>query len=474
MKKVFIIARKELISTFRQRNTVLIMFLSPIVMVTIIGLAFSGLGSGDMAAFEELRIAVVNQDTGFRPQNDGDPSLFDQALAASTNPGSVNWGNQLAAILLSQPQRRDGLTLDNPSCPLLPDAGDAAASGSLGGLFDAVAVADPAAARASVASGDLTAAVIIPPGFSEALASPGGLAAAEAGAVEVYANAGTPIAASIVRAVVENLLTRIERMIVATRAIDQAIAAQGIDVLAATTPAQPADATLLEPLGCLLMPQAGNVRIQPQPVDQTQTYSVFAILMVTIGGAQAVFFALFTGVFGINAIYEDRIQGTLQRLLVTPTPSGVILAGRLLGNLVIVMAQLLILLFAFTVIASLVEREWLFIWGTNLPALLVVVIGLSLFTTGLGVLIVGLARTSEQVQIFGPIITILLSVLAGSFGFLMPIQVSQLSPVWWGLEAMRKLAANEADIGLHLMVLYGVGVAFAGIGTYFFRRRMGL
>jgi ABC-type Na+ efflux pump permease subunit len=227
-------------------------------------------------------------------------------------------------------------------------------------------------------------------------------------------------------------------------------------------------------LACLWTAEAGSIQIQPHPLDAPEEGSPFAALMVMLGSAQAIFFALFTGVFGINAIYEDRIQGTLQRLIVTPTPRSAILAGRLLGNLGVVMAQLLILLLAFTTMTTLVEREWTFIWGNHPLALLAVVLGLSLFTTGLGVLIVGLARSSEQVQVVGPLITIGLSALSGSFGFALPATAARFSPIWWGVDALRKLASGEPDVGLHLLVLFAVGGLFAAIGTYFFRRRMEL
>jgi ABC-type multidrug transport system permease subunit len=134
----------------------------------------------------------------------------------------------------------------------------------------------------------------------------------------------------------------------------------------------------------------------------------------------------------------------------------------------------LILFLAFTLLTTVVERQWTFVWGTNIPALLLVVLGLSLFTTGLGALVVGLARTSQQVQLIGPLLIILLGVLSGSFGFMLPRQVVQVSPIWWGLEALRKLAAHESDIGLHLLVLFAAATVVAGVGTYFFRRRMEL
>ena len=43
-----------------------------------------------------------------------------------------------------------------------------------------------------------------------------------------------------------------------------------------------------------------------------------------------------------------------------------------------------------------------------------------------------------------------------------------------GIDAMIGLAEGNADIMFNLLVLFGVGALFALVGTYFFRRRMGL
>jgi hypothetical protein len=89
-------------------------------------------------------------------------------------------------------------------------------------------------------------------------------------------------------------------------------------------------------------------------------------------------------------------------------------------------------------------------------------------------LIVGLAASSEQVQLIGPLITLVLGAMGGTFGMLVPAGFARFSPTWWGIEALRKLASNEVDIGLNLLVLFAVGALFAGLGTFFFRRRMEL
>jgi ABC-type multidrug transport system permease subunit len=459
----------------------------------------------------DIDITVGDQSLNLGEQLQQNPNLNLEAGDLASSNFSLNFGNQLAGILLSQPVSGSGLLsgtdggfdLSEVTCPLIPEdeQGENAFEGSLDDLFDAEAVSDAGVAQEGVMNGEYAAAVIIPPGFSNYLAPDFGLNASATstgtitgtvpGTVEVIANNATPISASIVRAVVEGIVGQFERVNVALSAfflttIDtvQSIEPSQVDasnvdptlisLSLITNTIQNVDSSALEPLGCLLLPGANNIQIEQQPLNETQSRSPFSFIMVLIGGAQAVFFALFTGVFGINSIYEDRRQGTLQRVLVAPVSSSDVLFGRLLGNLVIVTCQLLILLSAFTTIASLVEGELTFIWGTNLPALLLVVLGLSLFTTGMGVLIVGLASSSEQVQLIGPVITLMLGALGGTFGPIIPPGLAQFSPTWWGLDAMQKLAANEGDIGINLLVLFSVGLLFALVGTFFFRRRMGL
>jgi ABC-type multidrug transport system permease subunit len=540
MRNILIIARKELLSAFSQRNLLFIMFLSPIVLVAIMGLAFGGLGGvSDVPDFAAIHIAVVNQDQGFHLQQQLPVSASQASLSATQieiggqklnvgelllqNPNlglqgndfaggnfSINFGNQLAAILLSQPISAgtmisgiNGIDLKALTCPLLPDdaQGEDAFTGSLADLLEAEVVNEPAAARAAVVSGEYAAAVIIPPDFSNQLAPDfgfnvtGTLSATDvttaSGAVEVIANNATPISGNIVRAVVESITGQFERINVALSALAQTTIEdlQKIDLaqidagqldpslfnlgLISKT-LQNIDASVLSPLGCLLLPGANNIQIEQQPLDETQEHSAFSALMVTLGGAQAVFFALFTGVFGLNSVYEDRRQGTFQRVLASPTTSSQALFGRLLGNLVLVFCQLSILLLAFTTITSLVERQLIFVWGTNLPALLLLILGLSLFTTSMGALIVGLAASPEQVQIIGPLITLALGALGGTFGSFVPPSLSRFSPTWWGLNAMHKLSVRDTDIGMNLLVLFGVGILLALMGTYFFRRRLDL
>ena len=189
---------------------------------------------------------------------------------------------------------------------------------------------------------------------------------------------------------------------------------------------------------------------------------------------QAVFFALFTGAFGILGIYQERKQWTLQRMLVSPTSRTSVLSGFLTGNVVVVWAQLALLMLFLTLISSAILRQLTFIWGSNWFLLLLLTVIVSICVSGLGVLIVGIARTPEQVNVFAPVINIFLGALGGAFGFQLPPILASLSLITWATDAYQKLAEGQTNIWLNLGVLALQGALFFGVGLWLFRRRVDL
>lgn len=534
MRKIIAIAAKELYTFFRDRNLILLSFVTPLVLSTIIGMAFGGGAGSGTPDFAEIAVAVVNLDEGVDFQellnlpdqvtnlNALPVDLRETALPLGNNEitlgsllessSALNFGDQVAGILLSQPAAGGsglgGLEFDSGAigCSLLDGSaeggdGNIAAVGSLDDLLDATLVAEAELARAGVDSGAYAAAVIIQPGFSRGMTPRFGFDADgrvanrrvyEAGVVEVYANNGSPVSARIVHSIVAGIVNQFVRVNVALSAtVETSVSTvldnfdlgnvdlgnvdlREFDIVAPLGSLQNLDASAIQPLGCLITPGASNITVRRQPLDALQQAPSFAGVIVPVGASQAVFFALFTGVFGIHSIYEERRQWTLQRLIVSPTPRIYLLVGKLLGNLVVVLLQILILLAALTVIASAVIGEGTLIWGRNPAAIVAVTVALALCVSGLGVFIVGLARTPEQVVLFSPMINIALAVLGGGFGFALPDQVARFSLIYWGVDAYVKLANSQTDVGLNLLVLFGQGLVLFLLGAWLFKRRLNL
>ncbi len=529
MRKILAFASKEIYTTFRDRNLMLLMFATPLVLSTIIGLAFGGIGDSELPDFADIPVAVVNLDDGVDLQEvislpdqfanldalpfdpDDLARIFNQAgigpdqLVQDGAP--LNFGDQLAAILLSQPVEGAGTTttqgfdLTEIGCSLLDEseaagAASLAAGGNLDDLLDATAFDNADQARAAVDRGEFAAAVIIPPGFSRRIMPQFAFdedlrirtqVPDEDGAVEVYANNGRPISVRILHSVVAGIVNQFARVGVALGAtletsVNALAASIGsgeinlatIDLSASAAALQDLDATALEPLGCLITPGANNITVAHPPLEAIQEAPRFARTIVPIGASQAVFFALFTGVFGIQSLYEERKYWTLQRLIVSPTPKVFLLAGKLLGNLVTVFLQILLLLAALTLIASIAIGQPTFIWGTNIAAIIVVTLALALCVSGLGVFVVGLAKTPEQVNLFGPMINITLAVVGGSFGFALPEQAARFSLIYWGVDAFTQLANAQTDITVNLLALFAQGIVLFLLGAWLFKRRIDL
>jgi ABC-2 type transport system permease protein len=183
------------------------------------------------------------------------------------------------------------------------------------------------------------------------------------------------------------------------------------------------------------------------------------------------FFALFTAQFGVFSMYDERRQGTLQRLLTTPTPRSYILSGKLIGVFVAVVFQLLVLMIALSLVGSIIEGQLTLIWGSNLPAIGLVVLASALAVSGLGMLLAGVASTPEQGQLFGSVLNMFMAVLGGAFGFTLPRQIAAFSMIYWGRDAFDQLAAGGSQIGMNVLVLAAQGLAMYLIGLVLFNRR---
>lgn len=461
LRSIWAIAAKDIYLTFTDRSLLVIMLLTPLALSLIIGLAFGGFGGSSGGGFSDIPIAIVNLDEG-----------------TGADDTAQNLGETFVDVFL--PTGSADTTDDSATCELVDEAENDEANGtSLEELFTTTVLDDVDIARAGVDDGTYVAAIIVPDDFSEQLVpAQAGFQMLEMGqtSVEIYSTDGSPLSASIARSVVEGIVNQFATGNVTITSTINAMIERAGDNQAFALQFIVANVTQsFEPdFSCAFLADVGSLSITQQPLNVTQEASDFVQLLVFTGAAQAVFFALFTAQFGLLDIYNERKQGTLQRLMVAPISRAAILAGKLLGTFVTVVIQLWVLMLALTAVASLIEGEPVFIWGSNIPLLLVLVLVVALSVSGIGILIVSIAQTEEQTRVIGPVLNAGFAALGGAFGFALPREIAQLSPIFWGQDAFTQIAAGNPDVGLNLVVLLLQGGLMFIVGVWLFNRRKGL
>jgi ABC-type transport system involved in multi-copper enzyme maturation permease subunit len=477
MRKIRTIAWKELYTQFTDRTLILIMLVTPLAISTIVGLVFGGTDEGDVP-IQDIPVAVVNHDRG----NDFD----------------VNYGGLFLSLLVSEFSEGEGTGSGVTACESSKGNKDQESSGvSLFVLTDAIAfdldkandlveagvVEKPevepesdlyidAVVKAAVDQGEYAAAIIVDPDFTQNLTYiPVLQPQLEETGVTVYANSGSPISGGIIRSIAEGIVNQI-----ATGTIT--IAATFSEMQDSFGPMAVAQAVstmdMAEAFACACDPVSNVVGVKQETLQSTSQTSTSGAVLVSVGSAQAMFFALFTAQFGVLSMHEERRNWTLQRLVMSPTPRSFILAGKLIGVFTSVVFQLLMLFIALTLVGSIMQGRLALIWGSDVLAILLVLLSAALCVSGLGMLMAGIIKAPEQAQIFNSVLNIALAVLGGAFGFSLPKSISQFSLVYWGRNAFDLLAAGQSDIGLNVLVLAVQGVVMFAIGIVLFNRRFEL
>jgi ABC-2 type transport system permease protein len=472
MDKLWVIAFKDIRTRFTDRTLLLIMIAAPIAISTIIGLAFGGLGR-TTSPIQHIPVAVINND---QPLADG--TSFGTIMAGLLTTGELPAGmnTSLAACPQNSAQSNAGSNKNNTSLAELINGTtfDKSVAQQLVANNKIAAPAVPVdspdylklAAQAAVDKDIYNALVIIPADFSTVLNSQADPRKSQtATMISVYGNAGEEISAGIVRSVVDSITAKMNGENVAMGATITELAKRQPAVLRSISNQKLSNLFICAFSSGNDLIQLANIPVQAAPTSTAGT------LLVTFGSAQALFFALFTGQNGILSMYDERRNGTLQRLLVSPTPRWTVLGGKLIGVLVSVLFQLIILAIALTLVGSIIEGRFVFIWGSNLIMLGLLLLSIAIAVSGLGMFLAGILKGIEQANIVGSMLNMALGVLGGAFGFQLARSVAQFSLVYWARNAFDLLAAGRGDISLNILVLFVEGAVLFGIGLLLFNRR---
>jgi len=285
-------------------------------------------------------------------------------------------------------------------------------SPELADLITVTSAATEADARAKVASGELSAAFVIPQGFSAAVASGQGQP------ITVLASVDSSVAAQVSRSLAQSFTAQVE--------------AVQMSVKAAVHAGAPPDsaAALAAEAAALQLPERAVTR--PSGTRELTGASYYA-------PAMAIFFMFFAIGFGARGFFLEQSGGTLERLTAAPIGPGAILAGKSLATFVYGVASL----GTVALFTSLVFKAD---WG---PPLVVaaLIVALALTLVSLTALVITASRTERQAEGFASILTFGMVLVGGNFVFLggAPEIVRTLAlftPNGWALRAFTDLAGG--------------------------------
>lgn len=177
-------------------------------------------------------------------------------------------------------------------------------------------------------------------------------------------------------------------------------------------------------------------------------------------------FMLFMGLGSAGGFLDEREQGTLSRLLATPTSRAVLVMGKVAGIYATVIMQAAIMI-GFGVVIFHVP------WGDDPLGVIMIISSFALATTGLGVMISALARTRGQVSAITAVGATSMAMLGGAYwplDIVSPVMrvMALLTPVGWGMTGLTDVVVRAQGAGQAVLpsaVLLGMAVLFLGIGV---------
>lgn len=281
------------------------------------------------------------------------------------------------------------------------------------GLLVGVERVDRAVAERRLEDGDIDAAWVLPPSFSD------DVAAGRGARMEVLVNPDRRLGAEVARSIAEGFAGRIDEVTLAVATT--ATAAQG-----QLGPAE------LEAIATEVAAGPPLVRVD-ELVASDQRLDATSYL----AAGMAAFFVFFTVQFGVTGLLEERQQGTMPRLLAAPIAPSAVQVGKSLGAFLLGVVSLGVLA---TASALALDASW-----GPVPGVAVMVVALAFAATGLMALVGSFARTSEQAGNLQSIVAVSLGALGGVFfpvgeGFVGI--VANISPHGWFLRGLGAQVAS--------------------------------
>ena len=411
MKKVFVIALKDLLRSLRSMFFIGISIAAPLLLAFLFSMAFGG-GESSTSSFS-IEMALVNQDAP--PQESAD----------------------LGAVV------RDIFT-----------------SEGLRDLVQLTEVPDEASALQGILDQRYSAALIIPADFSRAIT--------EAGS-STQLRIITDPAATIAPQILENIVTTIADSFSASK-ISVTLAVEELQ----RRGGQAGEAFYSNLIDQLTYQSGTEISyltvVDPQELAETQDSQQQQII-ATIMVGMMIFFSFYTGAFASESILSEEERGTLARKFVSPTPIRTILAGKFLGVFITLLVQVIVLLVSSALIFKI---DWGDGGAVCLAstAMIIAAAGFGLFLMSLlrdsrqtGIVLGGVMTFTGML---GGLFTTGIENIPSFMEIL-----QKTVPQGWALQMWQSViaGATPSQIVPPVLVLLSAGIIFFGIAVSRFQRR---
>lgn len=188
----------------------------------------------------------------------------------------------------------------------------------------------------------------------------------------------------------------------------------------------------------------------------------------------SLFFSMFTMVFGIGTILNDRHYKTWPRMMITPVSNASILGGSMIVAYLIGAVQIGILILAGK---YLLKMDW----GSSITGVLTVAASFVFAVTSMGLMLSGVVKTQAQLSAVTPVVLTSTSMLGGC---MWPLEIvnnkallflAELTPQKWAMQGMESIVSKgmgfEAAV-FPSIVLIAMGALFFTVGVKIMRLYM--
>jgi ABC-2 type transport system permease protein len=280
--------------------------------------------------------------------------------------------------------------------------------------------------RTLVENGDRLAAVIIPAGVSDAVAQ-----GKQADITVLTTPSNRDFRALAVTGIMGDIIQNF-----ATSQIAGQVAVDAVKNSGAT--ADPNAVARQASQQAAQLSQKPPLSLQTQTAKQNQSDNNYDQVVP----GYALMFALFAVGAGAGTILDEKEAGTWKRLLVAPISRWALLGGKLGAQFVRAFVQIALLF--------LVSKLFFHIDLGSVPAIILLIVVTAFATTALGMLLVSVVKTRDQLQPVTTLVVLTFSALGGSWFplFLMPTWVQQVSKV---------TLTSWAMTGFNNLMIFGKG-----------------